>query len=409
MQTQTTAAPPTLSFEDTGIAFSSKNNAELYQTYLLFASMNVNWLVSIGTKSVQAAFGLGLPIKGIVKHTLFKQFCGGETIEECEKTIQQLAKFNIGTILDYSVEGMKNEKWFDATMQETIETIEKAAQNHKAIPFSVFKITGLASTPLLEKITSELKGEKVEISAEERAAYERVRNRVDTICKAAHKHKVRIFIDGEETWIQDAIDTICYEMMAKYNKEQCIVYNTFQLYTHDRLGKLKKAVQVAKSSDYYLGAKLVRGAYMERERKRATEMGYPDPIQPNKAACDKDFDEALAFCVENRTKEQEKGVAICAGTHNEQSSYLLANLMKKHNIANNHPDFFFAQLYGMSDNISYNLAKSGYNVAKYVPYGPVKAVMPYLFRRAAENTSIAGQTSREFMLVAKERERRNKK
>lgn len=403
MQTQNSTATK-LSFDDTAIAFSSKNDAELYQTYLLFASMNANWLVSFGTGMIQKAFDMGLPIKGIVKHTLFKQFCGGETIEECEATIQQLAKFNIGTILDYSVEGVKNEKWFDSTTQETIETIEKAAKNHKSIPFSVFKVTGLASTPILEKITSELRGEKVTISAEERQAYQRVHDRVDKICKAAHTHKVRIFIDGEETWIQDAIDALCYEMMEKYNKESAIVYNTFQMYTHDRLGKLKQAIAIAREKRYFLGAKVVRGAYMEKERRRANEMNYLDPIQPNKEASDRDFDAALVFCVENRDK-----VAICAGTHNEKSSYFLADLMEKHGVPRNHPDFYFAQLFGMSDNISYNLTKAGYNVAKYVPYGPVKSVMPYLFRRASENTSIAGQTSREFMLVQKELHRRKKK
>jgi proline dehydrogenase len=390
-----------LSFDDTQVAFSSKTDAELYQTYLLFASMNSPSLVGFGTKFVSGALNMGLPIKGIIKHTLFKQFCGGETIEECSQTVQQLAKFNIGTILDYSVEGMKNEKWFDSTTEETILTIHKAAQNRKAIPFCVFKVTGLAATPLLEKATDELRGKAVNWTAEEKAAYQRVQQRVDKICKTAFENKVRVFIDGEETWIQDAIDALCYDMMEKYNRQECIVYNTFQLYTWDRLGKLKNAAQTAKTKGYWLGAKLVRGAYMEKERKRANEMGYKDPIQPNKEASDKDFDAALVFCVENKDY-----IAICAGTHNEQSSYLLAELMNKHGIAPNHPNFFFAQLFGMSDNISYNLAKAGYNVAKYVPYGPVKAVMPYLFRRAAENTSIAGQTSREFLLVKKELSRR---
>ncbi len=390
-----------LSFDDTAIAFSSKNKAELYQTYLLFASMNANWLVSVGTNVINSAFNIGLPIKGLVKHTLFKQFCGGETIKECEVTIKELAKFNIGTILDYSVEGVKNENWFDSTTQETIETIEKAAKNRQAIPFSVFKVTGLASTPLLAKITSELRGEKVDISAEEREAYKRVHDRVEKISKAAFMHKIRIFFDGEETWIQDAIDTLCYEMMEKYNKDSAIIYNTYQMYTHDRLAKLQNAIKIAKEKGHYLGAKVVRGAYMEKERKRAADMNYADPIQPNKAATDKDFDAALVFCVDNKDK-----VALCAGTHNEQSSYFLAELMRKNNIPKNHPNFHFAQLFGMSDNISYNLAKSGYNVAKYVPYGPVKMVMPYLFRRASENTSIAGQTSREFMLVKKELQRR---
>lgn len=386
---------PTVSFDDTAIAFASKSDAELNKMYLLFAAMNSNFLVKYGTAVTQLAFNLHLPIKFVIKPTIFEHFCGGETIEECQRAIDELGRYNVGTILDYSVEGEGNEASFDATMNEIIATVERAAKS-KHIPFSVFKVTGLGDTDLLEKVQA-----KQELNANERAVFERLRERVDKICSRAHQHKVRIFVDAEESWIQDTIDNLTYEMMEKYNREQAIVYNTYQLYRHDRLDVLKRDYEQAVKGNYHLGGKLVRGAYMEKERRIAAEKGYPSPINPTKEASDNLFDNALLFCVEHLDR-----IAICAGTHNEQSTYLLMDLMRRHNIQPSDKRIFFAQLYGMSDNISFNLAKAGYNVAKYVPYGPVEAVMPYLFRRANENTAIAGQSSREFNLIKKEKQRR---
>ncbi len=384
-----------ISFDNLEVAFASKSNNALKKMYFLFATLNNNLLVKVGSALTKFALKIHLPIKGIIRNTVYEQFCGGETISGSEPTIQELAKFNIGTILDYSVEGATTEKGFDSTAEEIIRTIEKAAQSNH-IPFSVFKVTGIASTPLLEKVQS-----KGKLSDAEVRDFQKIRERVDTICVKAHAHGVRIFVDGEESWIQDVIDDLVYEMMEKYNLEQAIVYNTYQLYRHEMLGKLRNAHQFATMKQFYLGAKLVRGAYMEKERDRATEMGYPDPINLSKEATDTDYNDALKFCLNNKVR-----IALCSGSHNEYSNYYLTVLIDKHSVKRNDPNIYFAQLYGMSDNISFNLAKEGYNVAKYVPYGPIVHVMPYLFRRAEENTSVAGQSSREFALVKREMERR---
>lgn len=394
---RTTTPYKTISFEDTAVAFAGKSNGRLRKMYWLFASMNNSSLVDAGTATIKLALRLQLPVKGIIKHTIFEQFCGGETITECERVTQDLHQFGVGTILDYSVEGEKSEAGFEATTHEIMATILKASGN-PAIPFSVFKVTGIADADLLKKVQSGAK-----LSVQEEEAFGRVAQRVDAICRKAHERKVRIFIDGEETWIQATIDQLAYQMMRQYNRTDAIVWNTYQLYRHDSLANLKQAYQEAEREGYYLGAKLVRGAYMEKERNVAEKAGLPDPIQPDKAATDRDFDEALHFCVEHISR-----IHFCAGTHNQPSSLLLTQLMEKHDLAPNDSRIWFAQLFGMSDNISYNLAKAGYNVAKYVPYGPVKAVMPYLFRRAEENTSIAGQSSREFGLIQQEIQRRKR-
>lgn len=386
-----------VSFDDTAVAFSSKSDAELYKMYLLFKAMNSNTFVKVGGSLLNTALNLHLPVKFIVKPTVFSHFCGGETIEESERAIKELSAFNIGTILDYSVEGEGDEKSFDATMNELLRTVEKARGN-KAIPFSVFKVTGLLDTKLLAKVQA-----GTQLTAAEKTAFERGRERVNTICKRCYDADVRVFVDAEESWIQETIDNLTYEMMELYNKEKAIVYNTYQLYRHDRLDVLKRDYENAVAKNYYLGGKLVRGAYMEKERKRAAEAGYQSPINPTKNASDELFDNALRFCIEHIDR-----IAICAGTHNERSSYLLMELMDQHNIARNDERVYFAQLFGMSDNLSYNLANAGYNVAKYVPYGPVREVMPYLLRRANENTAIAGQSSREFTLISKEMQRRKR-
>ena len=386
-----------LDFSNTEIAFQSKNNAELRTSYLLFKAIGINWLVKMGTPLVETAFALHLPIKPLIKHTVYKQFVGGEDINECELAINNLYKYGIGTILDYSVEGKEAEEDFDYTCKETIDTIHKAKNNPK-IPFCVFKVTGVARFALLEKLNK-----NIPLNVDEQIEFEKVTGRIDSICKAAFENNVRLFIDAEETWIQIAIDNLATQMMQKYNKEKAIVFNTLQLYRHDRLAFLKESHQQAISDNYHLGVKLVRGAYMEKERAKAKELNYTDPIQPTKENSDIDYNLALAYCIENIDK-----ISLCAGTHNESSSLFLAQLMSDNQITNNDNRIYFSQLYGMSDNLSYNLANAGYNVAKYLPYGPVKAVMPYLFRRAAENTSVAGQTGRELNLILKERARRAK-
>lgn len=386
-----------LSFDNTAVAFRQKSNFELKKSYLLFSSMNSNALVNFGTGLVSKLLAYNIPVKGIIKKTLFEQFCGGEDHDDCDPVINQLGNAGIGTILDFAIEGAKDEKGFDRTEKETIENIKKASST-KNIPFCVFKPTGLGPNKVFEKLHL---GEA--LSEIEQAAKNRMYARFENICKNAYRYKVRVLVDAEETWFQDPIDEIVYQMMERYNKEEVIIYNTFQLYCKNKFDQLVEANEIAKAKGYKLGAKLVRGAYMEKERARAEAHGYPNPIQPNKATTDKDFNKALVYCIDNLGQ-----IAIVNGSHNESSNYLMAELMEKSDIVPENPNTYFAQLYGMSDHISYNLSNAGYNVAKYVPYGPVKAVMPYLFRRASENTSIAGQSSREYNLIKAELRRRKK-
>ncbi len=387
-----------ISFENTEIAFQSKSDKALKRAYWLFKLIGNRSMVKFGKWATNASLKIGLPIKGIVKKTIFQQFCGGETIEECTSTIEKLGQFHIGTILDYSIEGKTSAEDFNATVDEIIATIVRA-KSDQHIPFAVFKITGIAQFSILEKANNSLE----DLSHTDRAEYYKCVERVDRICKAAFDNNVPVFIDAEESWIQNTIDRITREMMLKYNQSDAIVYNTVQMYRHDRYAFLENEIQFAKENQIFYGVKLVRGAYMEKERARAKEKGYPSPIQPDKQASDNDFNRALELLV----KEIEQ-VAICAGTHNEESSLYLTELLTEANISTDNKKVYFAQLLGMSDHISFNLAHAKYNVAKYVPYGPVKEVMPYLLRRADENTSVAGQTSRELSLIIKERERRKK-
>lgn len=382
-----------ISFDNTENAFKSKSNSDLNRSYWLFKLIGNPAMVKFGAKAAPLALNLGF--KGLIKATIFKQFVGGENIHDCSRTIEHLGKYNIGTILDYSVEGKESEEDFEHCFKETIETIHKA-KNDKNIPFCVFKVTGLARFALLEKVSA---GHV--LSAEEDVEWNRVKNRVNTICKTAMENEQPIFIDAEESWIQPAIDRLADDNMMACNKSRAIVYNTFQMYRHDRLNYLKETIALSKKENFIAGAKLVRGAYMEKERQRAQEMHYPDPIQPDKFKTDSDYNEALRECMNNIDR-----ISICAGTHNEVSSLLLVELMREKNIAASDKRIYFSQLLGMSDHISFNLSLNGYNVAKYVPYGPVKEVLPYLIRRAQENTSVKGQTGRELNLIIKEKKRR---
>lgn len=379
-----------LSFENTEVAFKSKSNAALRKASWLFKSFDYPITLTLGPTLAKLTVNLGL--KGVIKSTIFEQFCGGETIAECDATIKKLGESRIGTILDYSVEGAEEASAFNHTAKEIIATIVRA-QGNAQIPFSVFKVTGIVESDILEKITY-----KQELTEIEKANWEKGRARFFEVCEAASKHDVRLFIDAEETWLQGAIDALAEEAMLKFNREKAIIYNTLQMYRHDRLAYLKEQLE---TTQHFLGFKLVRGAYMEKERKRAQEKGYVDPIQPNKAASDQDYDSAVALCIENIDR-----VAICIGTHNELSSLKGVELMKKHNLEANDDRVFFSQLLGMSDHISFNLSHHGYNVAKYVPYGPVSAVIPYLTRRAQENSGMAGQMGRELGLITKELHRR---
>jgi proline dehydrogenase len=389
---------PEISFENLEVAFASKTDGELKKMYFIFATINNNLAVSVGTKLANWAFALKFPIKGVMKKTMFGHFCGGESIEDCQHSVDKLSEFNVKTILDYSVEGEGDEKSFEATKQEILRTIDRSAGDEQ-IPFAVFKVTGLGDYKIMTKIQN---GKK--LSNKDQVAFEKTKQRVDELCHAAFTVGTKILADAEDSWYQDVLETMVYEAMEKYNKEKCVVYNTFQMYRHDMLDRLKKAHENAQKKGYILGAKLVRGAYMEKERERAEKKGYNSPIQPDKASTDRDYNAALEYCIENIDT-----IGLVSGSHNEQSNLKLAMLLAQFNIKSNDERVYFAQLYGMSDTISFNLAHAGFNVVKYVPYGPVEKVMPYLSRRAEENTSVAGQSGREFDLIKREIERRKNK
>jgi proline dehydrogenase len=384
-----------ISFEDTSVAFLYKTDSKLRMANFIFSVVNHPWLSSLATGAVKLGLALRLPISGIIKNTVFDHFCGGESIEASQPAIDNLARHGVQTILDYSVEGEGSEESFDATVAEVIRTIEKA-KSESHMPFCVFKPTGVASIALLEKIQ-----QKKALTETEQQNFEKTTQRVDRICKSAYENKIRVLIDAEESWIQDTVDAMVLEMMRKYNLQRPIVFNTYQLYRTASLSNLRSHFQDAAMHQYFLGVKLVRGAYMEKERERAQELGYPSPIQSTKESTDQAFNEALTFCIDNKQR-----VAVMCGSHNEYSNHFLTVLMEKHSLKNNDDRVWFAQLYGMGDTISFNLAKAGYNIAKYVPYGPVKSVMPYLIRRAEENTSVAGQSSRELLMIRKELKRR---
>lgn len=382
-------------FNNTQVAFALKSDTELARAYFLFKMIANEPLVRIGTAVTNFALKAHLPIEGLIRATVFDHFCGGINEEDCLTVVDKMYTKGVSSVLDYSVEGKEEEEQFDAALEMTLKTIE-FAKEREAIPFAVFKPTGFGRFFLYEKL-----GEKQKLTAKEQAEWNRVVARFDLVCKTAHDKNVALLIDGEESWMQDAADALVTEMMRKYNKEKAIVFNTLQLYRWDRLEYLKKLQEQAKLEGFYIGMKIVRGAYIEKENKRAEEKGYPTPICENKETTDVNYDATVEYMMDNLDR-----MSIFAGTHNELSSYKLIELMNAKGISKNDNRIWFGQLYGMSDNISYNLAEHGYNVAKYLPFGPVRDVMPYLIRRAEENTSVAGQTSRELNLLKTERARR---
>ena len=385
-------------FNNTQVAFALKTDTELERAYFLFKMIDNEPLVRIGTAVTNFALKAHLPVESLIRATVFDHFCGGTTEEDCLSVVDKLFTKGVCSVLDYSVEGKEEEEQFDAALQMTLKTVE-FARERKAIPFAVFKPTGLGRFDLYTKI-----GEKQPLSPDENREWDRVVARFELICKTAYEKDVALLIDGEESWMQDAADDLVTEMMRKYNKKKAVVFNTLQLYRWDRLDYLKKLHGQATAEGFFIGIKIVRGAYMEKENKRAEEMGYLTPICESKEATDDNYDLTMAYMMDNLDS-----MSIFAGTHNELSSYKLIEMMQAKGISKNDDRIWFGQLYGMSDNISYNLAEYGYNVAKYLPFGPVRDVMPYLIRRAEENTSVAGQTSRELNLLKAERQRRKSK
>lgn len=389
---------PRLDFNNTEIAFAYKSDRELKKAGWLFSLMNKTWLVNPLSDLGMLAMKMRIPFtQKIVKETMFDQFVGGRTLLECTPSIEKLYDYEILTVLDYGAEAKETEKDFNRTMNENIRAIEYAAAN-ASTPVISTKITGLARFELLENIQKKRDDLPEDIVDE----YKNVIKRLDSICHAAAENGVAVMIDAEESWIQDIIDYLADVMMKRYNKERVVVYNTFQMYRHDRLQFLVNSFNKAQEEGYLLGAKLVRGAYMEKENARAEEMGYPTPIQPNKQASDDAFNMALRFCIDNYEQ-----ICSCAATHNAESCKIQADIIHEKGIDKNHPHLNFCQLYGMSDNLTFNLAAAGYNAAKYVVYGQVNEVFPYLVRRAKENTAVSGDMSREYGLIKKELDRRD--
>ncbi len=401
-----------ISFDNTENAFAYKTDKELKKANFLFSSMGYTSLVRLGTKLTPWAIRSGLPVKKLIRNTIFTQFVGGETLEETAAVAKKLGEYNVQVILDYGVEGGEDgEKGFEHACDEFIRVIDYAATQPN-IPFMSIKVTGFARYGLLEKLDHSVElnpGSLMKrytkaletLTPEEKDEWQRVQERMLRICKVAAQKNIGVLVDAEETWIQDPVDVITILMMEQFNKEKVIVYNTIQLYRHDRLKFLKDSLEAAELRNFILGAKLVRGAYMEKERKRAADFGYPSPIQSNKTATDNDYDEALQFCVEHINR-----IGLIVASHNEFSNLYATQLLQQKGLPLNHPHVHFSQLYGMSDNITFNLAKAGCSVSKYLPFGPIKDVIPYLMRRAQENSSMSGQTGRELTLIKKEVKRR---
>jgi proline dehydrogenase len=384
-----------IDIENTKIAFQSKTNKDLRQSHFLFNTLARPVVVKTGKIFLNIALKVRFPIKWVVKPTVYKHFCGGETIEECDPVVEKMARYGVESILDYSVEGKENREDIEAALEETLHTIENAGKNEH-IPFAVFKPTAFARSLVLEKASA---GE--DLSEQEEEELRLFRERIHTLCHSAYQNDVPILIDAEEACYQNIIDGVTRDNMRKYNRNKAIVFNTLQMYRWDRMDFLRKEIETARKEGYRFGAKFVRGAYMEKEREWARKGGYPSPIQPDKESTDRDYNAALRYSIENIDV-----VSIFNGTHNETSSLYLVDLMNKYHIPKEDERIYFSQLYGMSDHLSFNLAHHGYRVAKYLPYGPVRNVMPYLIRRAEENTAVAGQTNRELELIKKELKRR---
>ncbi|MFC4636031.1 proline dehydrogenase family protein [Dokdonia ponticola] len=385
-------------FDNIEIALALKSDSELNRAHFLFKMINKGPLVKIGAAVTKFALNANLPVEKIIRYTVFNHFCGGVNEDDCLKVIDKMYTKKMHAVLDYSVEGKKEEKQFDFAVQKTINALEYA-KNHNAIPFVVFKPTGLGRFEIYQKLT-----EGNSLNKSEQAEWKTIKERFHTVCKKAYDNNIPVLIDAEESWMQGAADDLIEEMMMTYNKKRALVFNTLQAYRWDRLDYLKNLHQRAKAKNFKIGMKLVRGAYMEKERERAFKNEYKDPICADKNATDLLYNDSLKYIIDNLND-----IELFAGTHNEKSSYLLINLLKQNTILKDDKRVWYGQLYGMSDHISYNLSDKGYNVAKYLPFGPVKDVMPYLIRRAEENTSVAGQTSRELSIIKSERKRRKSK
>jgi len=381
---------PSLDFSNTTIAYEAKSKHELIRAKLLYTLLGNPFFSNLGQGLMKLAVKWKLPVKPFIKATLYKQFIGGENLHDCSKLAENLQEYGVGVILDYALEGEDNEAAFQNILAEFKNNIDLAAR-HANIPVSVFKPSAIARNADLAELSRKAFSEWHE---NDHAAFDRIKSRFEDIFQHAYSRQVPVMVDAEESWYQSIIDYLVMAMMNRFNREQPIVINTYQLYRKDRLSFMKEQFAEAKERGLYFGAKLVRGAYLEKERNRATDMGYPSPVHEQKADTDQDYDEAVRFCISNAG-----GIFSVIATHNEASAGWAAQCMEEVEVANDHPSVWFSQLYGMADHISFNLAKNGYNVAKYIPYGPVKAVVPYLIRRAEENSSVQGQVQKELKAI----------
>ncbi|HVZ56161.1 MAG TPA: proline dehydrogenase family protein [Chitinophagaceae bacterium] len=405
------SSQPVISFDNTEWAFAYRSDKQLRKSNFLFSLMDKPWLVKMAVRLTPPMIRAGLPVKGLVRHTIFEQFVGGETLEETAQVARRLGEYQVQVILDYGVEGKEGEDSFDHACEEFIKVIRYAATQPN-IPFMSVKVTGIARFALLERLDAlmaQASGTLMKrylqavdtLDVREREEWHRVRHRMMQVCEEGSARGIGVLVDAEESWIQDPVDALTILMMDTFNQEQAVVYNTLQHYRHDRLAFLHDSLEAARQRHFILGAKLVRGAYMEKERDRAQEMGYPSPIQPDKASTDRDYDEAVRVCIDNLDQ-----VSLIVASHNEHSNLAAVRLLEQRGLPLNHPRVHFSQLYGMSDNITFNLAHAGCRVSKYLPFGPIRDVIPYLMRRAQENTSVKGQTGRELSLIKKEIRRR---
>jgi proline dehydrogenase len=405
---------PEISFDDTELAFQYKSDRELKKAKFLFSLMSKQWLVKVGSRLTPWAIKMHLPVKGVIRKTIFSQFVGGENLEQTATVAKKLGEYKVQVILDYGVEGKEGEENFERACEEFIRVIEYAATQPN-IPFMSIKVTGMARFGLLEKIDRIMKASAGtlmkrflaaihELDRNEKEEWHLIRNRMMRICQKALEKNIGVFVDAEETWIQDPVDALCILMMDAFNRRKAVVFNTTQHYRTDRLSFIKDSYEAAVERNFILGAKLVRGAYMEKERKRANELNYPSPIMLSKEATDNDFNEGVRFCIDHLER-----ISLIVASHNEYSNLLATQLLEEKKLPLNHPHIHWSQLYGMSDNITFNLAHAGCSVSKYLPFGPIHDVIPYLMRRAQENTSVKGQTGRELGLIKKELQRRNRR
>jgi proline dehydrogenase len=405
---------PPISFDNTEFAFEYKSDKELKKARFLFSSMGKSWLVKIGTRLTPRLIRWGMPIKGIIRKTIFAQFVGGETLEQTSLVAKKLGEYNVQIILDYAVEGGESsDEEYDKAIQEFLRVIRYAATQPN-IPFVSIKVTGIADSDLLEKIDTLMKkgsgtlmqrymSALDQLSPGDRESWHRVRHRLMLMCQEGKNNHIGIQVDAEQSWFLDPVDALTMLMMDSFNKEKAVVYNTLQMYRHDRMAFLKDCYLAAIDRNFILAIKFVRGAYMEKERRRAVEKGYPSPINPDKETTDRDFNDAITFCIDHIDR-----CAMIVASHNEKSNLLAAQLLQQKGLPLKHPHVHWSQLYGMSDNITFNLAHAGCSVSKYLPFGPIRDVIPYLMRRAQENTSVKGQTGRELALIKKELNRRNR-